>query len=193
MLNNQFQFSNDSSIIINFFLNRNAIENQIFCFFLKWRLSNCSHLRCSLMWLGSPYDFYTKTGKLGEGGGGAVYAVKAKSDGKKWALKEIRKDSYDLPLLEREILVMKDLHHEGLVTMKEAFHDDTYIYLVLDVIAGGELFDRIIEQVRNLIYVWCCKLALFLLSIENVNSILFLPIVFRITKFLQFNSIQFNC
>ena len=95
---------------------------------------------------GSPYDFYTKTGKLGEGGGGAVYAVKAKSDGKPWALKEIRKDSYDLPLLEREILVMKDLHHKGLVTMKEAYHDDTYIYLVLDVIKGGELFDRIIEQ-----------------------------------------------
>jgi len=95
---------------------------------------------------GSPYDFYEKKSKLGEGGGGAVYLVTSKKDGAEWALKEIRKDSYDLPLLEREILVMKDLHHPGLVQMKEAFHDKTYIYLVLDVIRGGELFDRIIEQ-----------------------------------------------
>jgi len=95
---------------------------------------------------GSPYDFYEKKSKLGEGGGGAVYLVTCKKDNTEWALKEIRKDSYDLPLLEREILVMKDLHHPGLVQMKEAFQDKTYIYLVLDVVRGGELFDRIIEQ-----------------------------------------------
>ncbi len=95
---------------------------------------------------GSPYDFYEKKEKLGEGGGGAVYKVVCKADKAIWALKEIRKDSYDLPLLEREILVMKDLHHPGLVTMKEAFQDSVNIYLVLDLVKGGELFDRIIEQ-----------------------------------------------
>jgi serine/threonine protein kinase len=95
---------------------------------------------------GSPYDFYEKKEKLGEGGGGAVYKVVCKADGAIWALKEIRKDSYDLPLLEREILVMKDLNHSGLVTMKEAFQDAVNIYLVLDLVKGGELFDRIIEQ-----------------------------------------------
>ena len=95
---------------------------------------------------GSPYDLYEQKEKLGEGGGGSVHLVKSKKDGSTWALKVIRKDSYDLPLLEREILVMKDLKHPGLVQMKEAFHDKTNIYLVLDVVAGGELFDRIIEQ-----------------------------------------------
>jgi serine/threonine protein kinase len=95
---------------------------------------------------GSPYNFYEKKEKLGEGGGGAVYRVVDKADKQVWALKEIRKDSYDLPLLEREILVMKDLRHEGLVTLKQAFQDKTNIYLVLDLLKGGELFDRIIEQ-----------------------------------------------
>jgi len=95
---------------------------------------------------GSPYDFYDKKEKLGEGGGGSVHKVVCKADGVVWALKEIRKDSYDLALLEREILVMKDLHHPNLVTMKEAFQDNVSIYLVLDIVKGGELFDRIIEQ-----------------------------------------------
>ena len=61
-------------------------------------------------------------------------------------MKELAKDSYDLELLEREILIMKDLKHEGLIGLKEAFMGDKCIYLVLDLVRGGELFDRIIEK-----------------------------------------------
>lgn len=90
-----------------------------------------------------------------------MYLVTSKKDGTEWALKEskssflkiffstsfmaqrllslaVRKDSYDLPLLEREILVMKDLHHPGLVQMKEAFHDKTCKIQLL--IFGQEIF-----------------------------------------------------
>jgi serine/threonine protein kinase len=45
--------------------------------------------------------------------------VTHKKDGSSWALKELAKDTYDLYLLEREILIMKDLHHPGLVGLKE--------------------------------------------------------------------------
>ena len=34
-------------------------------------------------------------------------------------MKELAKDSYDLHLLEREILIMKDLSHPGLIALKE--------------------------------------------------------------------------
>ena len=33
-------------------------------------------------------------------------------------MKELAKDSYDLYLLEREILIMKDLSHPGLIAME---------------------------------------------------------------------------
>lgn len=34
-------------------------------------------------------------------------------------MKELAKDTYDLYLLEREILIMKDLKHPGLIGLKE--------------------------------------------------------------------------
>ena len=34
-------------------------------------------------------------------------------------MKELAKDSYDLQLLEREILIMKDLDHPGIIGLKE--------------------------------------------------------------------------
>jgi calcium/calmodulin-dependent protein kinase I len=95
---------------------------------------------------GDPYDIYKKKDKLGEGGGGVVYEVTHKKEKTSWALKELAKDSYDLYLLEREILIMKDLSHPGLIGLKEAFMGDKVIYLVLELVRGGELFDRIIAN-----------------------------------------------
>jgi serine/threonine protein kinase len=95
---------------------------------------------------GDPYDVYKKKDKLGEGGGGVVYEVTHKKEKTSWALKELAKDSYDLYLLEREILLMRDLSHPGLIALKEAFMGDKVIYLVLELVRGGELFDRIIAN-----------------------------------------------
>jgi hypothetical protein len=86
---------------------------------------------------GDPYEVYKKKEKLGEGGGGVVYEVQHKKDKTNWALKELGKDSYDLYLLEREILIMKDLSHPGLIGMKEAFMGDKVIYLVLELVAAA--------------------------------------------------------
>jgi len=94
---------------------------------------------------GSPWDKYDKIGELGSGGGGIVYEVKDKKEGQPWALKELPLDSYELVLLEREVLVMRDLKHPNLIGLKEAFKTSEFIYLVLDIVRGGELFDRIIE------------------------------------------------
>eukprot|EP01068_Selenidium_serpulae_P013690 Selendium_serpulae@DN5992_c0_g1_i2.p1 len=41
---------------------------------------------------------------------------------------------------------MKSLDHPNIVKLFETFEDERYIYLVLELCKGGELFDRIIEE-----------------------------------------------
>jgi len=93
-----------------------------------------------------PYDDYKQLKELGQGGGGTVYEVEDKKTGKHFALKELAKDSYDLYLLEREILIMKDLSHPGLIAMEAAYMGEKQISLILELVLGGELFERIVAN-----------------------------------------------
>lgn len=44
-------------------------------------------------------------------------------------------------MLKLEIEILRRLNHETCIHIYEQFVDDKYIYLVLDYINGGELFD----------------------------------------------------
>eukprot|EP01064_Diplonema_japonicum_P008193 TRINITY_DN15692_c0_g1_i2.p1 TRINITY_DN15692_c0_g1~~TRINITY_DN15692_c0_g1_i2.p1 ORF type:complete len:460 (+),score=69.87 TRINITY_DN15692_c0_g1_i2:54-1382(+) len=46
--------------------------------------------------------------------------------------------------LKREIAVMKLLKHDHIVQLKEVLQTQKHIYLILELITGGELFDRIV-------------------------------------------------
>ena len=46
--------------------------------------------------------------------------------------------------LKREIAVMKLLKHDNIVQLKEVLQTQKHIYLILELITGGELFDRIV-------------------------------------------------
>jgi serine/threonine protein kinase len=50
--------------------------------------------------------------------------------------------------LKREIAIMKHLKHDHIVQMKEVLQTAKHIYIVLDLITGGELFDRIVAAKR---------------------------------------------
>eukprot|EP00755_Sulcionema_specki_P023585 Sspe_Gene.79267::Locus_49687_Transcript_2_3_Confidence_0.500_Length_711::g.79267::m.79267 len=50
--------------------------------------------------------------------------------------------------LKREIAVMKLLKHEHIVQLKEVLQTQKHIYLILELITGGELFERIVESKR---------------------------------------------
>ena len=41
---------------------------------------------------------------------------------------------------------MRKLHHEGIITLEEVHESDNHIHLVLEVLHGGELFERIIKK-----------------------------------------------
>jgi len=51
-----------------------------------------------------------------------------------------------LAVLDREVQIMRLVHHENIVKLHNVFDSNTKMCLVLDLLEGGELFDRIIEH-----------------------------------------------
>ena len=52
------------------------------------------------------------------------------------------------PQLKKEIGIMKMVHHEHIVAVKDVFATQKYIFIVLELVEGGELFDRIVAEGR---------------------------------------------
>jgi calcium-dependent protein kinase len=51
-----------------------------------------------------------------------------------------------LERFKQEIAIMKMMDHPNIIKLYETFEDNRNIYLVMEICAGGELFDRIIES-----------------------------------------------
>ena len=64
-------------------------------------------------------------------------------------------------MIETELTVLKRVRHRHVVGMIEEFDTPDKLYLILDYVEGGELFDRIVAEV------WCCfrGVSLFTASI----------------------------
>lgn len=48
--------------------------------------------------------------------------------------------------LDNEIKVLRKLRHSNIVRLMETFEDKNKVYLVMELVTGGELFDRIVEK-----------------------------------------------
>lgn len=85
---------------------------------------------------------------LGTGAFSEVCLGVHKETGKKYAVKCIDKKSLKgkEDTLESEIRVLNKADHPNIVKMKEQFEDKHYMYLVMDLVTGGELFDRIVQR-----------------------------------------------
>lgn len=44
-------------------------------------------------------------------------------------------------ILEREINILRDVHHKNIVKLSEVYEDDLNVYLVLDYANGGDLYE----------------------------------------------------
>jgi 5'-AMP-activated protein kinase catalytic alpha subunit len=67
----------------------------------------------------------------------------------KWALKIIDKEQLQRERMEeqlkREIAVLKQLKHPFIVGLREVMQTANHIYLVLQLVTGGELFEKIVQ------------------------------------------------
>lgn len=55
-------------------------------------------------------------------------------------------DAKEKVRLKYEIDILKNLDHPNIVRLFEVFEDKNYIYLVTELMTGGELFDEIIKR-----------------------------------------------
>ena len=96
-------------------------------------------------------DLYTLGKKLGQGQFGITYLCIERSTGREWACKSIAKrkliSQEDVDDVRRELHIMHHLSgHPNIVTIKGAYEDVASVHLVMELCAGGELFDRIIQR-----------------------------------------------
>ncbi|XP_019086539.1 PREDICTED: calcium-dependent protein kinase 5 [Camelina sativa] len=96
-------------------------------------------------------DFYTLSRKLGQGQFGTTYLCTEVATGIDYACKSISKrkliSKEDVEDVRREIQIMHHLAgHGNIVTIKGAYEDSLYVHIVMELCAGGELFDRIIQR-----------------------------------------------
>ena len=98
----------------------------------------------------SSIDQYKLGEKLGEGTFGTVYLATHKLTKQKVAIKIIEKKKLrkeiDKVRLEREITILKKLHHSNIINLYSTIETNSQIYLIQEYASGKELFDYIIQK-----------------------------------------------
>ncbi|XP_061760329.1 calcium/calmodulin-dependent protein kinase type 1D-like [Nerophis ophidion] len=89
------------------------------------------------------FDFMEE---LGSGAFSEVYMVREKKTGRTFAMKCIKKKQIRDPSLENEIAVLRRIQHDNVVGMEDFYESRTHFYLVMQLVSGGELFDRILDR-----------------------------------------------
>ncbi|KAL7303269.1 hypothetical protein TKK_0004463 [Trichogramma kaykai] len=92
-------------------------------------------------------DQYNIESEIGRGKFGTVYKCKEKRTGLCLAAKVVntsRKE--DRRAVEREVEIMRRLQHPRLIQLYDAIEHGQKIYVVLELIEGGELFERVIDD-----------------------------------------------
>lgn len=95
------------------------------------------------------HDHYVLGKEIGRGGFSIVVEGKKKGTEEKFAVKCIKKSSIegdDIKLLTREIQIMKNITHPNILRLFEVFEDDEQFFLVMELVDGKELFDKIVER-----------------------------------------------
>ncbi|XP_011806176.1 PREDICTED: myosin light chain kinase, smooth muscle isoform X4 [Colobus angolensis palliatus] len=103
-------------------------------------------------------DVYDIEERLGSGKFGQVFRLVEKKTRKVWAGKFFKAYSAkEKENIRQEISIMNCLHHPKLVQCVDAFEEKANIVMVLEIVSGGELFERIIDEDFELTERECIK------------------------------------
>lgn len=93
-------------------------------------------------------DVYDILEELGRGAFSTVKKARHKKEGNIYAVKIIDKKNVqqDLHRLAIEMEVLQTVKHPNIIELKEVFETDKMLYIVTEMVTGGELFDRIVGK-----------------------------------------------
>ncbi|TMS03371.1 Death-associated protein kinase 3 [Larimichthys crocea] len=98
-------------------------------------------------------EFYEIGDELGSGQFAVVRRCRHRSTGVEYAAKFIKKRRSKSSRrgvtredIEREVNILKEIQHPNIITLHEVFENKTDVILILELVAGGELFDFLAEK-----------------------------------------------
>ncbi|KYQ89677.1 GTP-binding protein [Tieghemostelium lacteum] len=94
----------------------------------------------------SIHKFYDIQNQIGIGKFSVVKSAVEKSTNKQWAIKIMKKSVVEEQNILKEIEIMNDAKHANVIFLHEVFETEYEILLVLELVTGGELFDKIVEK-----------------------------------------------
>jgi calcium/calmodulin-dependent protein kinase I len=86
---------------------------------------------------------------LGKGSFATVKRCIKKSDKSEFAVKEIKKKNLseeELVVVRDEVNIMGEIDHPNCVKLYEMFDSPKKVYMVIELLTGGEMFDRIVQK-----------------------------------------------
>jgi serine/threonine protein kinase len=91
-------------------------------------------------------EFYQIKDRIGSGKFSDVHTAIELQTSFQWAVKIIDKkrlNESEKEMLRSEVAIMRLLNHPNVVEMKEVFEDKNKMYVVMELVEGGELFEKI--------------------------------------------------
>ena len=112
-------------------------------------LMRLAHTMAIIRWL----EDFEKVRVLGLGGTGIVYELLHKSNGRRFALKEIEiknKAQMEVALQEAEMLkeICENISHPNIMHIEKVFQVGSKFYLVFPLCTGGELYEHVVRRGR---------------------------------------------
>lgn len=92
-----------------------------------------------------------ETGRvIGDGNFAVVKECRHRGTRQPYAMKIIDKSKLKgkEDMVDSEILIIQSLSHPNIVKLHEVYETETEIYLIMEYVQGGDLFDAIIESVK---------------------------------------------
>ncbi|KAK3709228.1 hypothetical protein QZH41_015442 [Actinostola sp. cb2023] len=85
---------------------------------------------------------------LGSGAFSEVVLASERATGKLFAIKCIAKKDIKgkEEAVENEIAILKKVSHTNIIGLRDIVDNKSHLYLIMDLVQGGELFDRIVEK-----------------------------------------------
>jgi len=110
-------------------------------------LMRLAHVHAIVRWL----EDFEKVRILGVGGTGIVYELLHKTNGLRYAMKEMEiknKSQMDMAIQEAEMLkdIMENISHKNIMHIEKVFQVGSKFYLVFPLCTGGELYEHIIRR-----------------------------------------------